>query len=406
MSTIRFFHIADVHLDSPFKGIYGLSEQALRQLRNSTFQAFEQIIQYALERKPDFILLVGDIYDGENRSLKAQKYFQEGMERLGEEGIPVILSHGNHDHLNGRWTRFALPNNVYVLPEQTSKVELVIRGQQVNIYGFSYPDRHVKQPMIQTYPEAEDKAALHIGMLHGSVEGDSAHAVYAPFTKNELLTKGYDYWALGHIHKRQLLHENPSIVYPGNIQSRHRNEQGVKGFYEVQLTKEYAELTFLPTSAIVYTSLILNCEQLIHANELLKACADLLEEARQKLGAIVVDLTFAVKDTSSQILLESSSVKEWLEVIREMEEANTPFTWIQSLTIDDQVNEKYVPTAMTESVLAVLEEWDLLGWKEALKDLYQHTASSRFLEPLNAQQIEQLTEEAKQLFKQEMKVKL
>ena len=84
---------------------------------------------------------------------------------------------------------------------------------------------------------AEDQDAFHIGMLHGSLAGDETHAVYAPFTKSELLAKQYDYWALGHIHLRQQLHEEPPIVYPGNIQGRHRNERGEKGFYEVSLTK-------------------------------------------------------------------------------------------------------------------------------------------------------------------------
>lgn len=402
MSVIRFFHIADVHLDSPFKGVYGLSEQALQQLRDSTFTAFERIINYAVERTPDFILLTGDLYDGENRSLKAQRCFQDGMERLFEHNIPVILSYGNHDHLNGQWTRFALPSNVHVLPEKTSRVELMIRGQRVYIYGFSYPERHVREPMITTYPVAEDQSIIHIGMLHGSVAGESTHAVYAPFSKSELLEKGYDYWALGHIHKRQLLHENPPIVYPGNTQSRHRNERGVKGFYEVQLAKGNAELEFLPTSAIIYELLEVNCEGFVHANELLKACAEALENARQELGAIVVDMVLIANEELSITLIESSSKEEWLEALREMEASKYPFTWIQTLTIHSNENQEYVPTALTEAVLTVLDEWDLGEWKTTLKELYQQTTSSRFLEPLTETQTEQLKERAKQLFTQEM----
>ena len=402
MGEIRFFHVADVHLDSPFKGVYGLSEQAAAELRESTFVAFERIITYALEVKPDFILLVGDLYDGENRSLKAQRRFQESMERLFEANIPVVLSYGNHDHLSGQWTRFSLPSNVIVLPQETSVVQLKIRGQEVKIYGFSYPERHVKEPVIQTYPVAEDHSTLHIGMLHGSVAGDSAHAVYAPFTKEELLSKGYDYWALGHIHLRQHLHENPPIVYPGNIQSRHRNEQGVKGFYDVQLLKGQAVLNFVRTSAIVYEMIEVDCTGFVHANELLAACEEAIEECRMRVGALVADLKLISRDQESQELIESASIKGWLDAVREVETMRHPFTWVQSLTIETKRLEEYVPTAVTESVLAVLDEWRQADWKDVLKDLYQHTSSSRFLDHLSLQDIEQMKKEAQQLFKNEM----
>ena len=108
MSTIRFIHTADLHLDSPFKGMTAMPAERLSRLRESTFTALSKLIDYALESKPDFVLIAGDIYDGENRSLRAQLKFKEGMDKLNSAGIPVFLSHGNHDHLGGKWTRFEL----------------------------------------------------------------------------------------------------------------------------------------------------------------------------------------------------------------------------------------------------------------------------------------------------------
>jgi len=282
---------------------------------------------------------------------------------------------------------------------------LKIRGQLVNIYGFSYPERHVKESKVQSYPVAEERHALHIGMLHGSVAGNDTHAVYAPFTKEEVLSKGYDYWALGHIHKRQLLHENPPIVYSGNIQSRHRNEQGVKGFYDVHLSKGYAKLDFVPTSAVVYENLTIDCTQFLHANELLNTCVEKIKDCREQLGAIVVDITLLSKDEDSKTLLESASLEEWLEVIREMEATSQPFTWVQSLKVETYSSAQYVPTAVTESVLAVLDCWGEHEWKNVLKELYQNTLGSRFLEPLTLREIEQLKEDARQLFTNEMTMK-
>src|SRR5690606_1944349 len=136
---------------------------------------------------PDFVLIAGDIYDGEDRSLRAQMKFHEGMEKLNEAGIPVFISHGNHDHLAGRWTRFELPPNVHVFRNHVEEARFNVNGQAISIYGFSYKERHIRDRMVDEYPIAQDQDVFHIGMLHGSLAGDETHAVYAPFTKSELL---------------------------------------------------------------------------------------------------------------------------------------------------------------------------------------------------------------------------
>ena len=402
MSSIRFFHTADLHLDSPFKGMSDLPDKAFEQLRNSTFEAFATLIQKAIEEKPDFILIVGDIYDGEDRSLRAQKIFQDGMEQLGQHKIPVVISYGNHDHLKGKWTRFSLPENVYVMPPKTTTLVLNIRDVQVNIYGFSYPERHVTQSMIDTYPVATEQDAVHIGMLHGSLQGNTTHDVYAPFTVEELLSKNYDYWALGHIHKRQVLHIDPPIIYPGNIQSRHRKEQGIKGFYDVTMTHFAADCTFVPTSTIVYDNLQVDCKNLIHANEVLKACAQVLEDFRKQFGAGVVWLHLTNIEEQNMSLFEETSMLEWLEVIREQEEDSTPFIWVHSLEADDHTVVTYEPTLAATSVLEVLGDWDEQQLKKVVKDLYQHPKGSRYLEDLTSEDLNNLVLEAKQLFTQKI----
>ncbi|MGG0655193.1 metallophosphoesterase family protein [Rummeliibacillus pycnus] len=402
MSSIRFFHTADLHLDSPFKGMSELPEKGFEKLRNSTFEAFLTLIQKAIEEKPDFVLIVGDIYDGEERSLRAQKIFQSGMEQLSEHQIPVIISYGNHDHLKGKWTRFSLPENVFVMPKETTRFVLNVRDIQVKIYGFSYPERHVPQAMIDTYPIATEQNAVHIGMLHGSLQGNTSHDVYAPFTIDELLSKNYDYWALGHIHKRQVLHTDPPIIYPGNIQSRHRKEQGVKGFYDVTIANFAADCTFIPTSAIVYEKIEVDCGNLIHANEVLRVCGQAIEDFRKQYGAGVVWLELTNIDQKGMSLFEDSSVAEWLEVIREQEEEYTPFIWVQALEIDKYTVDTYEPTIATESVIQVLNEWDPQHLKEVVKDLYQHPKGSRYFEELTNEELNHLVLEAKQLFKRNM----
>lgn len=402
MSSIRFIHAADLHLDSPFKGMTELPKERLKELRESTFNAFDRLIMYALKEQPDFIVIAGDVYDGEDRSLRAQQRFHEGMEKLNKAGIPVFLCHGNHDHLGGRWVRFEMPSNVRTFSSEVTKEHLHIRGQDVFLVGFSYPERHVTASMIDTYPIAERHDAIHIGLLHGSIAGDSTHAVYAPFTKEQLLGKQYDYWALGHIHKRQFIHEDPYIVYPGNLQSRHRNERGIKGFYDVTLEKGSTDIAFIPTSSIVFDEIHVSCHDVLHANELLLACSQEIEKFRSVNGSGVCDLVFTDISSAVSEMLNSSSIDEWLRVIRETEEEQELFVWVSSIKMDDHAIGIQEVNGVTQSVIDMLNDWTIAEWKEVVSDVYQHTKGIRYLEPLSEQDLEDIKKEASLILMKEM----
>ena len=402
LSTIRFIHAADLHLDSPFKGMTGLPIEQLTHLRESTFNAFTKLIDYALESKPDFILLVGDIYDGEDRSLRAQMRFQESMEKLYTAGIPVYILYGNHDHLGGRWTRFELPPNVHVFGGDVETVQFTINGHEVKVTGFSYTERHVRKVMIEQYPVAIDSDSFHIGMLHGSLAGDETHAVYAPFTKSELLAKHYDYWALGHIHLRQTLHDEPAIVYPGNLQGRHRNEHGIKGFYEVELSKSRTSLTFIPTSAIVFQQLKISCAGISHANEWLEICIEALDSFRAHHGSGIVELTMIDVDSEAFNLFNQSPVDEWLDVLREVVGEREPFVWVQTISFEREGNFAIASSALAQSVLSLMEEWTEDEWKLILKDVYQHARGIKYLDILDDDEIQEIKNSASSILMAEM----
>ena len=405
MTSIRFFHVADLHLDSPFKGITAMPNHQLKTLRESTFDAFQSLIQTAVQAKPDFILIVGDIYDGEDRSLRAQHKFQQGMEVLNNHQIPVFICHGNHDHLGGKWTRFQLPSNVHVFHNKTEKIHIRIHQQDVYINGFSYKERHVKESMISSYSAADEKDAIHIGMLHGSLAGDKSHDVYAPFTIEELISKNYDYWALGHIHKRQVLHMEPPIVYSGNIQSRHRKEKGPKGFYEVTLEKGDAQLAFIPTSAIIYDLISCSCKDIVHANEWFEAIEVAIDQFRNKYGAAVLELKLTDVDANTLAMLDGTPMDEWLSMVRENQEMMEPFIWVQSISMETSEMIEMESSGLTENVISVMNNWDIKDWKEIVSDVYQHPRLSRFMETLTEKDYEAIGRSASELLQKELVVK-
>lgn len=390
--TIRFFHTADLHLESPFKGSFHLPSQIAEELRGSTFKAFSKLVDRAIEERPDFILIVGDIYDGENRSLSAQYNFQQQLERLNKEGVPVVISYGNHDHLSGSWTRLSLPENVYEFTEDVSVHTLTIRGQKIRIHGFSYKKRHIEQPMIELYPKKMDDE-LHIGMLHGSVDTDSEHAVYAPFTINQLVEKQYDYWALGHIHKRQVLSEEPPIVYSGNIQGRHRKEVGEKGYYDVELSSEECRFTFQETTVIRYMEQVIDCSTVNHATELLELIESELDLLRQQYGAVMLELSLTNFTEAFGAIYLQAGDEEWLQTIREQQVDSAPFVWIQSLQAQ-LATDSFQETALTTELFQTIDELSQEQLFDMTADLFNQPKYAKYMDRLSEGDWQQLQQQA------------
>lgn len=236
--NFRFVHTADLHLDSPFKGIGSQLPKALQsRVRDSTFRAFDRVVQLCIDEGADFLVIAGDVYDLADRSLRAQTYFQKKMMQLHEHGIRVYVCHGNHDPEDGQKLKLEWPDNVYFFSaERVEGVPFQKNGEEVaRLYGRSYPTAVFKERIIEQY-EREEGVPFAIGVLHTNLDGHSEHADYAPSTKRELFDKGFDYWALGHVHQGGIINDrHPCIVYAGNPQGRHIKEQGPKGCYLVDV---------------------------------------------------------------------------------------------------------------------------------------------------------------------------
>src|SRR5690625_1617152 len=204
VNRISFIHAADLHLDSPFKGLTNLPDTILSQVRESTFLAFDNLVTTAINKQVDFVILVGDLFDNEVQSLKAQVYLKKAFEKLQFHGINVYLSYGNHDFINGNIHPMKYPENVFIFPnKQVTSFTFEKNNQKLaSIYGFSYETRSVTTNKTSEYMISDESIPFHIAMLHGSVYGNKEHYPYAPFQLTDLMDKPFNYWALGHIHKQ------------------------------------------------------------------------------------------------------------------------------------------------------------------------------------------------------------
>jgi len=223
----RFIHTADIHLDSPLKGLETHEDAPVDEIRGAARRALDNLIDLAIEEEVNFVLIAGDLYDGDWKDYNTGLFFVRQMSRLGKAGIKVFIISGNHDAVNQITKTMPLPDNVTLFSHnKPQSVKLDDIG--VIIHGQSYASRAVAENLVLQYPQHDSKY-FNIGLLHTSLTGREGHEDYAPCTLDDLKSKGYDYWALGHVHKREIVSEDPWIIFPGNVQGRHIKETGAKG---------------------------------------------------------------------------------------------------------------------------------------------------------------------------------
>ncbi|MFA6282588.1 MAG: DNA repair exonuclease [Desulfurivibrionaceae bacterium] len=222
-----FLHGADIHLDSPLRGLESYADAPVDQIRQATRRAFDNLITLAIEEQVAFVLLAGDLYDGDWKDYNTGLFFIDRISRLRKENIRVFLASGNHDAASQISKSLRLPDNVHLF--STKQPETVILEELgVAVHGQGYHTRALAENLARNYPQALPHY-LNIGLLHTSLTGRQGHEPYAPCSLDDLRTKGYDYWALGHVHQREEVSQSPWVVFPGNIQGRHIQETGGKG---------------------------------------------------------------------------------------------------------------------------------------------------------------------------------
>ncbi|PAK13098.1 metallophosphoesterase family protein [Burkholderia ubonensis] len=224
---MKFIHAADIHLDSPLHGLSAYPDAPAAQLRNASRDALRQLVDRAIEEEVAFLVIAGDLYDGDWKDHNTGIFFGQQMGRLRKAGIRAFVLWGNHDAESEMTRKLTLPDNVTVFGHRKPEVHRLPEFN-VALHGQSFKDKAVVENLAIGYPEPVS-GCYNIGVLHTALEGHTAHASYAPCTLAELHAKGYDYWALGHVHEFQQWSGPSTIVFPGNLQGRYIRETGRRG---------------------------------------------------------------------------------------------------------------------------------------------------------------------------------
>lgn len=326
MSGFRFVHAADLHLGSPFRGLSAQMPPVIREtVQQAGYESLKALVELAIRVNADFMVIAGDVYDAADRSLQAQIRFQQAMERLAASAIPVFVAHGNHDPADGRTAQLRWPDNVrFFSSEQVETIPLRKPGQDrpyAHVYGMSYPTAEVTANLARGF-RVRSGAPYHIAVLHANVDGEGEHANYAPCSLQELVRSGMNYWALGHVHTRRVLHEAPFVVYPGNLQGRSIRETGAKGCYVVDVDASgHTTLAFHELDAMRWDMRSLSIDGLSSEQTLKDALEAELEAARDEAGGrpAVVRLTIGGRGPLHARLRQPAAVQELAAELRAAE---------------------------------------------------------------------------------------
>jgi DNA repair exonuclease SbcCD nuclease subunit len=406
---MKFIHCADIHLDTPLQGLAQYPGAPVNEIRNATRRSFEKVMDAAVAERVDFLIIAGDLYDTGLKSFESALFFNKQMTRLKDAGVDVYLVYGNHDAASKLIKQLRPPTNVHVFRASEPQT-FVDEKLGIAVHGQSFATPEITEDLAAKYPPPVP-GLFNIGVLHTNLGGVSEHANYAPCSLETLQTKGYHYWALGHVHNRQVLGVDPYIIYPGNIQGRHGREQGEKSC-ELLTVSDAAAISREPilTSVVPWFQAdidLSDCGSVDQVYEMVRArFQELLVQSKERVTAVRLRL-FGTTDMHAQLSRDPEQVRN--ETISIANECGNGLLWLERVQIAtvpplslDELLKREDPIGEVVRMIAAVRQdplttasWE--GVAELQKKLPNEIAEGPDPTKLDALTLDRLIEEAEGL---------
>lgn len=354
---MKFIHAADLHIDSPLRGLEVYDGAPLDRLRGATRAAMQNLVRLAIDQSVDFVILAGDLFDGKWQDMRTGLWTAAQFRELAQAGIPVFLLQGNHDAASKVRQAVTWPENVHVFSVARPET-VVLEELNVALHGQGFAREQETTDLAAAYPDAL-QGMFNIGVLHTSLTGSPEHDTYAPTTMATLLARHYDYWALGHIHARSdpALSQDPYVAYCGNLQGRHIRETGAKGCLLVTVDDgELAGVEFVATDTLRWQRVTVTLQRSDGRQEM-------LETVQQALGS-------AVESADGRLLATRLALQGACELNREVAQPGTRAELVAELRnlANDMGNQIWIEKIVFDTTSPVDAEM-LLGGHDLLAEL-------------------------------------
>ena len=329
-TPLRFVHTADLHLDSPLKSLASRDAALAEAVRTASRTALARTVELCIDEAVDALLVAGDLYDGEQRSMHTAAALTREMRRLHEADIPVFLIQGNHDARSRITRELSLPPNVHTFTGRGGTHQLA--DGRAAFHGVSFSRPQAKESLLPKFPKPRE-GLWNVGLLHTSLAGAEGHDAYAPCALEELINFGYDYWALGHVHKRAVHRaDDPAVVMPGNPQGRDMGENGARSVTVATLREGApARLEERVVGPARFERLTLSLDGVEDWRELLERLEGHLHERRAALDVEHLICRVELDGRSPLAWRVARDVDLLLALLRESAEA-LPGTWVEKIS--------------------------------------------------------------------------
>lgn len=360
-TMFRFIHAADPHLDSPLQGLESHEGAPADVLRGATRRAFENLIHLAIEECVNFLVIAGDLYDGDWKDYNTGLFFRNQMVRLKSAGIPVYLIAGNHDAASVITKRLGLPDNVHVYSTRSPE-SFEVSNLPVVIHGRGFPNRAVPENLAEEYPQAVPHR-FNIGLLHTSLTGSPDHGTYAPCSEQNLRDKGYDYWALGHIHQPGIISKDPWIVFAGNCQGRNVRETGPRGcrLVTVNDSLEVESVDWRALDVVRWQDVQISLDGLESEAEVIQQIRESLSDAVEKAeGRLLAARITLIGSSPLHGCLHREAQRWRAEILGISQDFGEGCVWIEQVKVSTspvyEIHELAERDALTKIVLETLDQ--------------------------------------------------
>jgi DNA repair exonuclease SbcCD nuclease subunit len=332
-------HAADLHLDAPFKGVDATDPRVRDALIASTYDALDALVSFCIGQDADFLVIAGDVYNESEKSLRAEFAFRDACVRLTDAGIAVYVARGNHDPASGRSAGLTLPAGVHVF--SANEVERVVFEREGRppcaIYGRSFRTAAETGNLAAGFARQKGDA-IAVGVLHANVGGRPDHEPYAPCSLEDLRGAKMDYWALGHIHKPEVLATGPEIAYSGCTQGLSPNESGLKGCRFVVLDADGATASFHPTSSVLWERAVVDAEALESVEDVVGALGSAVDSVARAadMRPAVLRLEMVGRTGAHGALARAGAMRDILSEVRAAALEGDPWVWVDRITDNTQ----------------------------------------------------------------------